>query len=79
MEEKKLHFPDFFAVKIWVLTQVSTERIPPKDVDLGPELRERQARIITCWHGQWTVAPSSLRGRGSPQMETAFLVTDTIT
>lgn len=38
---EKLHFPDFFAVEVWVLTQVSTKGIPPKDLELGPELRER--------------------------------------
>lgn len=56
---EKLHFPDFLAVKIWVLTQVSTKGIPPKDVELGPELRERrvgQAWTATCWHGGWQPA-----------------------
>lgn len=33
--------------------------IPPKDVELGPELRERrvgQAWTATCWHGGWQPA-----------------------
>lgn len=56
---EKLHSPDFFAVKVWVLTQVSTQGIPLKDIELGPELREKwvgQARTTTHWRGWWQPA-----------------------
>lgn len=42
---ERLHFPSCFAVRVWVQTQVSTKRIPLKDVELGPELRGGWGRL----------------------------------
>lgn len=69
---EKLHFPGCFAVQVWVQTQVSTKRIPLKDVELGPELR-----------GGWDRLRQSLAGMnggsqqfvGQLQTEATLLVT----
>lgn len=58
---ERLHFPSCFAVRVWVQTQVSTKRIPLKDVELGPELRGRGAGSDNHLLA-WMVAASSLWG-----------------
>lgn len=69
---EKLHFPGCFAVQVWVQTQVSTKRIPLKDVELGPELREGWDRLRQSLAG---MNGGSQQFVGQLQTEATLLVT----